>query len=218
MPARATSQPSPQTLPPRERILAATRTLFAEKGFDGLTLRSVAAKAGLHNSSLFHHFDGKAAIVEQAFLSVIDGVAQRLVPLAQDDPPRLDTFVRVLGNVSDAFLAEPDEARFLLRVIIGPSGFASYVEEVDRADPSHPLVRLFSGLWGWMKRAKAHGVIRPLNVNQATRNLIGILLFEPAFPRGHSHYSQLPLVEQQRVRREELIQFVRGGFTPETRL
>jgi AcrR family transcriptional regulator len=53
----------------RERILDAAEALFAERGFDGTTLRDVAACVGLRNPSLYNHFESKeslyAAVLER---------------------------------------------------------------------------------------------------------------------------------------------------------
>jgi AcrR family transcriptional regulator len=53
----------------RERILDAAEALFAERGFDGMTLRDVAASVGLRNPSLYNHFGSReslyAAVLER---------------------------------------------------------------------------------------------------------------------------------------------------------
>jgi AcrR family transcriptional regulator len=53
----------------RERILDAAEQVFAERGFDGATLRDVAARVGLRNPSLYNHFASKdslyAAVLER---------------------------------------------------------------------------------------------------------------------------------------------------------
>ena len=46
----------------RERILDAAETLFAERGYEGATLRDVAARVGLQTPSLYNHFDSKEAL------------------------------------------------------------------------------------------------------------------------------------------------------------
>ena len=53
----------------RERILDAAEALFAERGYEGATLRDVAARVKLRNPSLYNHFESKeslyAAVLER---------------------------------------------------------------------------------------------------------------------------------------------------------
>lgn len=42
-----------------ERILAAAELLFAELGFDGVSMHAVAARAGVSKANVFHHFGTK---------------------------------------------------------------------------------------------------------------------------------------------------------------
>jgi TetR/AcrR family transcriptional regulator, cholesterol catabolism regulator len=52
---------------PRERLLDAAEALFTEHGFAAVKLRDVAAAAGLHHSSLYHHApQGKAQLFREA--------------------------------------------------------------------------------------------------------------------------------------------------------
>jgi len=47
----------------RDRILDAALDLFATHGFAGTSMRQIAAAVGMRASSLYNHFDGKAAIL-----------------------------------------------------------------------------------------------------------------------------------------------------------
>ena len=47
----------------RARILAAARDLFAEHGFDGATLRAIAARAGMGASSIYRHIRSKEELL-----------------------------------------------------------------------------------------------------------------------------------------------------------
>lgn len=53
----------------RERILDVAEALFAERGYEGTTLRDVAGRVGLRIPSLYNHFDSKdslyAAVLER---------------------------------------------------------------------------------------------------------------------------------------------------------
>ena len=47
------------------RILDAAARLFREKGYAAVSLREIAAKAGMQAGSLYYHFDSKEAIVTE---------------------------------------------------------------------------------------------------------------------------------------------------------
>lgn len=59
-----------------ERILDAAEALFAERGFDGATLRDVADRVGLRIPSLYNHFASKdslyAAVLERGIGPVLE--------------------------------------------------------------------------------------------------------------------------------------------------
>ncbi len=202
---------------PRERILEAALFLVAEKGFVAVTLRAIGARVGLHNSSLFHHFLSKAEMAQVVFDRVLARVLPKLEPLAEDDPPDLERFLAVLLELADHFAERPEEARFLNRAVIDPALFSDvYARREGRSDAENPVVRLLTLVWGWLERARAAGAVRPVAVLQTTRNLFGLLLFEPSYGLGTSYLgspTQAPEIHR-RERREELADFVRGGLAP----
>src|SRR5437588_12403526 len=59
--SRAAETVAPST---RERILAEALNLFAESGYGGASMRELARRVGVRESSLYNHFPGKAAILE----------------------------------------------------------------------------------------------------------------------------------------------------------
>ena len=62
----------------RQRILQQCLPLFAEAGFDGVTMRQAAAATGLTTAALYYHFPDK----EQLYLAVVEECfSQRVTPL-----------------------------------------------------------------------------------------------------------------------------------------
>ena len=61
----------------KERILTAAETLFAQRGFDGASLRQLTAAAGVNLAAVNYHFGSKEKLVEQVFKRRLDALNQR---------------------------------------------------------------------------------------------------------------------------------------------
>jgi len=48
----------------RQEILIASAQLFAERGFDGVSMRDIAAVSGMHMSTLYHYFSSKSLLYD----------------------------------------------------------------------------------------------------------------------------------------------------------
>jgi len=78
----------------RDRILGAAEQLFAQRGFDGASLRQLTAAAGVNLAAVNYHFGSKEKLVEEVFRRRLDALnADRLAALAQlgsDHPATLE--------------------------------------------------------------------------------------------------------------------------------
>ena len=116
------NQAPAETPSTKDRILEAAVELFGEKGFHGTSMRDVARKVGIKESSLYNHYEGKdgllAAILDyhrQAFAASIpsDATMKALISSHNDAvelwmaaariligniPPLLAAITRVLRN------------------------------------------------------------------------------------------------------------------------
>ena len=68
--------PSKRALATRCRVLEAAEKVFAAKGFDGATIRDIAAEAGEPVGTIHHHGGGKEQLFRQT-------VARRAAPLSE---------------------------------------------------------------------------------------------------------------------------------------
>ncbi|MCA9772900.1 MAG: TetR/AcrR family transcriptional regulator, partial [Myxococcales bacterium] len=68
----ASKTPVQEALDTRTRIVAAAADLFAEKGYNGASLREIADRVGIRTPSLFYHFKSKGELY-QAILETIFG-------------------------------------------------------------------------------------------------------------------------------------------------
>lgn len=103
-PARATGR-RPGNSGTRETVLAAARATFAERGFEGATIRAIATAAGVDPALVHHYFGTK----DQLFLAAVQ---------APVDPERL--LPEMLGGAPESLGA--DVVRMLLHLWDGPAG------------------------------------------------------------------------------------------------
>jgi AcrR family transcriptional regulator len=77
-----TVQPYDSHPPLRERLLAAAAELTCDRGWDGVTMGQVAARAGVSRQSVYNELGGKPALAEALILQQTDrylaGVAEQL--------------------------------------------------------------------------------------------------------------------------------------------
>jgi AcrR family transcriptional regulator len=120
----------------RAALLTAARVEFAERGYDGATVRRIAERAGVDAAMVNHWFGGKAQLFTASLDVPVDPAAlvETVVP---GDPERVGerivaTFLQVWDSASGGTLVtlvrsvagHPAAARmmreFILRVVIGP--------------------------------------------------------------------------------------------------
>jgi AcrR family transcriptional regulator len=58
----------------KERILGAAESLFAQRGFDGASLRQLTTAAGVNLAAVNYHFGSKEKLVEQIFRRRLDAL------------------------------------------------------------------------------------------------------------------------------------------------
>ena len=90
----------------REAIAATARRLFAERGFDAVTVAEVAAGAGVSEKTVFNYFPTKEDL---AFAGREEGIAQFVAAIAERPPG---------SSVLDVFVAGGDEDLLAVAKII----------------------------------------------------------------------------------------------------
>jgi AcrR family transcriptional regulator len=95
----------------RERLLDAAEALFAERGFDGASMRAVTTAAGVSLSAANYHFGSKTALLRETLRRRIQAVnGQRLERLERLASTSTDGRVAV-EDLLEAFLRPTHDAR-----------------------------------------------------------------------------------------------------------
>ncbi|TDO89794.1 TetR/AcrR family transcriptional regulator [Enemella evansiae] len=191
----------------RAQILAAAREIVAEEGLSGITVRAVAARAGIGASTLRHYFPSQAALHT--------AVTRELFAVTVTDdfigdtalPPR-ERLLRSLGQYLPPDQGSPQEfARMLVRTYAGviaaeeaggdvPTGgilgnaYAWSHETIMRwlrvladegalrAEPSPAIAIALMGLLNGLLLDLAVGGIEPEGVDQGMAAMIALLVEE----------------------------------------
>jgi AcrR family transcriptional regulator len=113
----------------RERAVAAATRLFAEQGYRGVTLRSLAKELGVSPMTPYRYFENKdelfAMVRSEAFRRFAD--AQRDAVAGIEDP---EGALRMLGKAYVSFaLDEPDAYHIMFELLQAPAGTYPELEE-----------------------------------------------------------------------------------------
>ncbi len=114
----STPTSAPELTSTREAILDAAERRFAARGFDGVSVREIAADAGLKNqASLYYHFANKQEIYEAALRRGVDAIIARLADGADATQHTRDAAIvsRDLDRVLDYLIDHPEIARLIQR-------------------------------------------------------------------------------------------------------
>ena len=82
----------------REKLIEAAEALFAKQGYHAVSVRMIAAEAGVNWSLLAYHFQGKEGLLQEIYrrhCSTMNEERMRLLAEAQEkaDPPELDDVI-----------------------------------------------------------------------------------------------------------------------------
>jgi len=150
----------------KAKLIAAGRELFAERGFAGVALTEVSARAGVTRGALYHHFSGKDGLFRAVCEDVAGEVTERVLAAATGEPEawsRLSTGCRAFLDAC----ADPAIQRILLADAPSVLGW----EELREIDGRHGLGLLRLAL----SEAMREGAVKPGPVDTLAHVLVGAL-------------------------------------------
>lgn len=88
----------------REKLLNATLELLRERGYNGLTTKEVAARAGFSNGALMHHYSTKADLVIAAGAFIYDQHIANGRKIAMSAAAKADPLKAFIDDCIDVYL------------------------------------------------------------------------------------------------------------------
>lgn len=125
----------------RERVLAAARRLFAERGVRSVTMSEIARDAGVAKGTVFHRFGDRAglalALVDEQERALQERILRGPPPLGPGAPPR-ERLLAFLGALAELTV----DNRELLLEVDGAGPAARYRTGAYRAWLQHVVLLL----------------------------------------------------------------------------
>lgn len=172
----------------RMRLLQVAMRQFAAQGFDGVTVRTIAAEAGVSPGLIKHHFGSKEGLrdaVDAFFLKRSGAAFERAITATQGmDPAAVAEYERAwLARYTDEW---PDFVAYLRRAILensawGQSLFRRYYDSVrhnvDRMDVAGRIGNEVDRLW--LPMLYAFLLLGPLVLDPHIQAILGRSTYEP---------------------------------------
>jgi AcrR family transcriptional regulator len=137
----------------RIRLIHAARAIFAERGYDGASIRDITAAAGANLGAVTYHFGSKhalyEAVVEDAFRPLLERLA--LAP-AIDARPLLEVVEERVRLVFEHLRVNPD----LQLLVLQQLGHGEMPAPAAQA-----FTTIFGGLAALIGEAQRRGEVRP---------------------------------------------------------
>ncbi len=149
---------SPVAVGQRERLLAATEHLIAEKGAAATTIEAIVKQAGVSSVTFYEHFRDKEGCFLAALERAIDELSEEVRGAVPAGADRADQVRAGLTALLAAIDAEPSRARlcFVEAQKGGPRMRTRYDEALDAAaaELRDPLGQGIAGGLAWLLRER----------------------------------------------------------------
>jgi AcrR family transcriptional regulator len=171
-------EPAPARGERRRAILGAATRLFADRGFDAVSLQEIADAARTHKTTVLYHFATKDALHE----AVLDEAFGRMSEVMHEflsGEGRRERVAYMLDQIHAFFAGQPELARILQRELLEPSGGEAHLQRFVEA--------IYVPAVESLGRAIENGQVRPIDpalfIHDMHVQLIGYFCHGPLIER-----------------------------------
>lgn len=155
------------------RILAAAEKLFAEHGFQAVSISGIAVRAGVSKANVFHHFSSKRELYVAVLRNACSDAAARLGDLETRNGSFQERFNAYAVDMFDGMLERERLHRLMLRELLTEDDGRLAKELAERA-----FGEKFARLAAILRAGQACGELRPdFDPAMAAIALIGANVF-----------------------------------------
>lgn len=153
-----------------QKILAAARQVFIEKGMDGARMQDIADRAGMNKALLHYYFRSKEKLFEMVFMEQASQFLPKVGSIMMSDAPLFTKIEQFVEVYIDKLTENPFMPLFILNELNRqPESFILKIWGEKR-----PPVQMFA--MQVVEEAKK-GTIRPIEPPQLIVNMVSMCIF-----------------------------------------
>ena len=153
----------------RARIGAVAEALFAERGFDGTSIREIAERAGATKALIYHYYESKEALYHTLLEDAVSGVVTQVEAIAQNGTEPEAQIRAVVQVFIDAYHDAPHRFQMVQRTIDDHHAIAAVLAE-------RWFSRAHRALQDIVARGVRQGGLKPLPVQMVPFAVIGLII------------------------------------------
>ncbi len=160
----------------KERIFEVALDLFAQKGFEGVSMREIAEAVGIKKASLYSHFESKDALIEQIF-TYPSMALETVGPKGEDAEAMIlsmgvEGFMAMAGGVFNRWIAAPEMEK-VWRIICIELYHDKRIKKFYDQFTSEAIT-FWTTNFAIMRR---HGLIRPVDPEVMAREYLSFYIY-----------------------------------------
>ena len=172
----------------RGEILAAARQLFVAEGYETVTTRKLAARAGLSQTGLYVYFRSKEEILDALCRETFQRLVDRFSVIANTVKDPLELLRALLRGYVDFGLAHPDEYQLTFMVSSSAPKFTHHKDHRAANDQSGIGIRSFLLFRDQVAKMVEARVLRKVDVTVAAQTmwaaahgLVALMIARPGY-------------------------------------
>ncbi len=154
----------------KRRIERVARREFALHGFDGASIRQIAAEAAVTKPVLYYYFRDKRNLYLSLLEAAVVPLCEAVERIAEGPGSPLQRIEEIVGAFLDFFRERPDEFQLLHQAV------ERREREVQIIAQKH-FRRIFVAISRVLTEGVERGLFRSINVSQTTFSVIAILVY-----------------------------------------
>jgi TetR/AcrR family transcriptional regulator len=158
----------------REKMLSVAETQFAQKGYEGAHLESIASEVGVRKTALYYYFDSKEALYVAVLERMLTVFEATLAEALRQDLPTAAKAERLLDAINDVLVDHPNYSQILIRI------FVDRIPIQDDSTIAPILQRVVGSALTFIHDGVKEGVFRKYSARHVFQSTLGMAVFHYA--------------------------------------